>query len=145
MSDKEKERWKKRPNKEDEDYIWRLAEPRLWITVGNSEETVEDSSKFTQLRKTKAFELIKSVVQPQNTALNKDGTFSIQVLNSEVPKLLNTKAINEVKVSFKKHPHLNKVRGEIYHIDLKELSSDEIKESLAEYNCTDAFIKKNSR
>ena len=65
-----------------------------------------------------------------------DGTYTVEILGTEVDNLVKCKQLDTVPVTISLHKYWNKCRGTIFHYNIKSMPAEEIKLSLQKYNVT---------
>ena len=130
--------------------LWQyLAQPRLWLTVKDPEKhpekdpqitdttdtTTNETKIFSKLSPSLKWNLITSIAKPHSASYHKDKSMSIQVLSEDCNKLLSLKEIEKIPVSITKHHFMNNIRGTIKNQTLSEMTEEEIKNGLTDFNC----------
>ena len=128
--------------------IWDTEDAKYWLKISDSVTTdVSDNQtpKLSQLTPHKAFNLIKEHINPlQNGVIrNKDGTFDCMIPRTEAELYINSDTMGNIKVKVERHQYRNRIRGTIYHPDIKLMPEEEILIALKDYDVTE--IKKKQR
>ena len=125
--------------------IWDTEDAKYWLKISDSDSTtdVSETPKLSQLTPHKAFNLIKEYINPLKNGVirNKDGTFDVMIPRTEVELYINSDNMGDIKVKVERHQYRNRIRGTIYHPDIKIMPEEEILIALKDYDVTE--IKKN--
>ena len=133
------EAWKRRPN--GGVGIWDTADSVYWLTIKDSEE---QGNKLSDLTPHKAYAEIKIHLNPlkNGTFRNKDGSYNSKIPRVEVDLALKISDFSGLKVKIEKSLFLNRIRGTVYHPDIKIMPEEEISEALQGQGVTKIIKKK---
>ena len=127
--------------------IWDTEDAKYWLKISDSDSTtdVSETPKLSQLTPHKAFNLIKEYINPLKNGVirNKDGTFDVMIPRTEVELYINSDNMGDIKVKVERHQYRNRIRGTIYHPDIKIMPEEEILIALKDCGVTE--IKKKQR
>lgn len=101
--------------------VWaQMADPRLWIVINGSDNTMDtddtdtvSQTAFNKLTPGQKFKLTKTIVKPQETFYDKTGGINILVTTREANRVLDLEKIDQFPIKVQKHQYKNRVRGVI--------------------------------